>query len=53
MATVAKILEESAYPVGLRLRNIGEILGIWKTSIKSEWEKLEAFAYVYIWWWCR
>lgn len=35
-----------------KLKDLGEILGN-EEIIKSEWEKLDAFAYIYLWWWVQ
>jgi hypothetical protein len=33
-------------------QDFGEILGN-EEIIKSEWENLDAFAYIYLWWWVQ
>ncbi|WP_214659233.1 hypothetical protein [Candidatus Formimonas warabiya] len=35
-----------------QVKKMGTIMGK-EEIIKSEWEKLEAFAYVYLWWWVQ
>lgn len=33
-----------------KLKELGEIKGN-AEILKGEWEKLDAFAYLYLWWW--
>ncbi|MGB9792545.1 MAG: hypothetical protein ACPLTR_08225 [Thermacetogeniaceae bacterium] len=50
--------ENKGFPPGVcvpweeKLKELGTILGN-EEIIKSEWEKLDAFAYIYLWWWVQ
>jgi hypothetical protein len=40
------------FPWEEKVKDIGAIVGD-ESIIKGEWDNLEAFAYVYLWWWVQ
>lgn len=58
MSSCQEEKEKKGFPPGVcvpweeKLKDLGEILGN-EEIIKSEWEKLDAFAYIYLWWWVQ